>query len=112
MKQVRNHENLMMFIIDVLRHDCAEQIASVVTMLNNEGCIGWRDHWPTEFQHDEVQDALFKLIARGDVITLIEDSEPPYELVPVPMDRSSSSEVWYSLTDRGRTRWEQWNPPQ
>lgn len=111
MKRERNHDNLLMFIIDVLRHDEYEQLEHIVSLLNSGDCFGWNDHWPSDFCADEVQAALKDLVARGDVAALVEDANSRETLVTAPPDVTDPAVLWYSLNRKGRARWEEWTPP-
>src|SRR5437899_12546210 len=71
---------LPMFILDVLRHDDVEQLPSILKMMNNAGCIGWRGCWPRDFTREEVIPALESLIRLGRVRAFTEG--PGEELLP------------------------------
>lgn len=45
---------LRMFLLDVLRHDEIEQASSMVTILNDVDCMGWREFWPHDFTVNEI----------------------------------------------------------
>lgn len=108
-----NH--LPMFILDVLRHDVIEQVSSIVKMLNNDGCIGWRDCWPHDFTVSDVVPVLERLTHEGYIEALRED-DSGNEVVPVPLDEldveRDKDVLWFSLTATGRKRWNEWNPPR
>lgn len=106
--------DLMMFVLDVLRHDF-EQVPSIVKMLNNAGCIGWREFWPRDFTDSEVTDALIELTARNLVEVFQEGSgsEGP-ELVPVEAPAISANNImrfWFHPSKRGQDLWSSWKPP-
>jgi len=107
---------LEMFVLDVLRHDAAEQIASIVRMLNDRGCIGWRDRWPHDFTEDEVRVALNELAEHGDVEVLNESAggglvaAKPRRIRRAKNDDSCAA-AWYRLTPAGRATWDRWEPP-
>jgi hypothetical protein len=106
----RDRAKLEMFILDVMRHDAAENVESIIRMLNNRGCIGWRDQWPSDFHRDEVDDTIAHLVKVGDVRVLVEDIERGV-LVPALPSVTVGRDLWYSLTASGRLRWEQWTAP-
>lgn len=107
---------LEMFVLDVMRHDEAEQIGSIVRMLNDRGCIGWRDHWPHDFTEDEVRVALKELAEHGDVELLNEGAggglvaARPQRVRRARNDDSNAG-PWYRLTAAGRATWDRWEPP-
>ncbi|MFN7811240.1 MAG: hypothetical protein ACK5SI_01085 [Planctomycetia bacterium] len=103
---------LPMFILDVLQHDVAEQVSSILRLLNNDGCIGWREFWPRDFSEEEVVEALGRLVEEGRVIVFRESAENG-ELVPtsvreLPMDVNSQ---WYGRSMSGEEAWDSWEPP-
>jgi hypothetical protein len=102
---------LEMFVLDVLRHDELEQVSSLVKMLNDRSCIGWRDHWPHDFTQEEVTAALNELVQQGKVEAMLEN--PKGEFVPAPKTRlkTSGSAAWFRLTPAGQAAWDQWEPP-
>lgn len=104
---------LEMFILDILRHDEVEQISSMVRMLNDRSCIGWRDHWPHDFVEDEVLAAAQNLVERGDVAVLQEDAGGEFVLArrSVQNAQNTEMELWYRMTPAGRAAWENWDPP-
>ena len=121
-RQSKNaQEDLKMFVVDVLRHDAVEQISSILRLLNNTGCIGWRDQWPHDFTAQEVESALAHLIQEGLVCPFRERTEnDPNEanedgFVAIPVvdfrfagERDS---LWFHLTRKGREAWSRWEPP-
>lgn len=102
---------LEMFVLDVLRHDDLEPVSSLVRMLNDRSCIGWRDRWPHDFTADEVQAALKELVEQGRVDLLKEDAEG--ELQPASYEdvNAANDTVWYRLTMAGSAALAQWDPP-
>lgn len=104
---------LDMFVLDVLRHDAAEQVSSIVRLLNDTTCIGWRQFWPHDFAGSEVVPALLDL-ERSGLVRALREGEEDGQLVPIAsgqLDPSEADEVWFALTDKGRRLWEQWEPP-
>lgn len=105
---------LRMFIVDVLRHDAAESLATLLRLLNNDGCIGWRVFWPHDFEREEVLAALEELIRAGMVEQLVLDQDG-VELVAVARGamefRGDAEEIWFALTPKGKAEWERWQPP-
>jgi hypothetical protein len=108
-------EQLNRFVLDVLRHDAAEQLSSILNLLNNDGCIGWRAYWPHDFTAVEVAPALEELLRAGWVTALREDKSDG-ELVPVDWraldTRRDQESLWFALTPQGRKVWEGWDPPR
>jgi hypothetical protein len=108
-------DDLRMFILDVLRHDQIEQVPSILNMLNNDGCIGWRDCWPHDFTAEEVIPALERLISEGSIEALREDKSGN-EVIPVPVENPDVQQevdtMWFALTPKGRARWNEWKPPK
>ncbi len=76
-----NRDQLRMFILDVLQHDVAENIDSILRLLNNTGCIGWRQFWSHDFTKREVVDAIHTLVHDGLILPFHEDATVG-ELVP------------------------------
>lgn len=109
------HDQIRMFILDVLRHDVIEQVPSILKLLNNDGGIGWREFWPHDFTVDEVVPALEGLVRAGYVRALREQGSGD-QLVPVcslELDIGRDQDtLWFELTDEGRRVWGQWEPPQ
>lgn len=104
---------LDMFVLDVLRHDIVEPVSSIVRLLNDRTCIGWREFWPHDFSGSEVIPALLDLERSGHVRALRE-AEGEDQLVPIPsgqLDASEAEDVWFSLTEKGHHLWEEWEPP-
>jgi hypothetical protein len=104
-------DDLRMFILDVLRHD-VEEVASIVKMLNNRGCIGWRTFSDHDFTVQEVIPALQELLQKGLVASLSYDPEKG-TLVPAEkgLNDLEGEEVYFELTLRGFAVWEKWSPP-
>lgn len=113
MQNYAHGADLGMFVLDVLRYDI-EQLDSIVKLLNDDSCVGWRMFWPRDFTAADVMDALPGLIAekRVDVFELSNDGG---ELVPVDMSRlnlkGKAASYWFLLTERGRAAWDAWEPP-
>ena len=107
-------EQLRMFVLDVLRHDDIEQLSSVVKMLNNRECIGWSDHWSNDFTEEEVIPIL-EALARTDCVRIYREHEAHDDLVRVDPSAADINEhredLWFSLTDKGRQQWDEWEPP-
>jgi hypothetical protein len=104
---------LDMFVLDVLRHDVVEQLSSVVRLLNDTTCIGWRQFWPHDFSSSEVVPALLDL-ERSGLVRALRETEGENQLAPIPsgqLDSSEAEEVWFGLTEKGRRLWEEWEPP-
>ncbi len=107
-----NDSDIDMFIVDVLRHDI-EQVSSITKILNDSGCIGWREFWPHDFAIEEVVSSLNRLMRRSFVQQLIYDREKGV-LIPTSTINdivSSEEEYWFELTAHGNAAWEKWKPP-
>ena len=103
---------LLMFVVDVLRHDM-EPLSSVIKMLNNDGSIGWRGFWPHDFTEAEAGQALDELVNRK-WVEVLEYSQPSNQLVPAQGTfdiGKKPSRLWFRLTEAGRQAWEDWKPP-
>jgi hypothetical protein len=103
---------LRMFILDVLRHDVAEQVPAIVRLLNNRGCIGWRGQWPREFEADEVRSMLTELVKEGLVLVFSVD-EVTECLVPESHSNAEQQDnaTWFGSSPAGNELWENWTPP-
>lgn len=105
---------LKMFILDVMRHDDVEQVTSIVKMLNDKGCIGWREFWPQDFCESEVLAALKELHREG-LVQCLQEAGDQDRLDPVsPNEVDLAREhgrLWFALTPAGRRRWESWEAP-
>lgn len=71
----RREELLPMFVLDVLRHDVIENVPSIVEMLNNDGCVGWRDQWDRDFTGEDVRSVLGPLVREGLLLALREKAD-------------------------------------
>lgn len=99
-----------MFVLDVLRHDVIENATSIVQMLNDDGCIGWRDHWDRDFTKQDVLSVLGPLVEAGLVRGLRESAERG-GLIEINSTDLSGDDVWFELTAAGRKAWDAWEPP-
>ena len=107
----RDLGQLRMFILDVLRHDDIENLGSILKLLNNPGCIGWRVFWPDDFVAGEIIPQLCALAAEGQVHALRETGRGD-EFEPISPEQIVADErIWFALTDAGRRAWDEWNPP-
>lgn len=107
----RDFKQLRMFILDALRHDDIENLDSILKLLNNPGCIGWRVFWPGDFVVGEVVPQLRALATEGKVQSLRETGRGD-ELEPIAPDQIVTDErIWFALTDVGREAWDAWRPP-
>lgn len=102
-----------MFIIDVLRHD-VEAIPSILKLLNNDGCIGWRFAWSHDFTQVEVKEALDELLQKQLLLPLYEDAALK---ALVPFKENSNiwavgiENIWFDITHQGWEMWHKWEPP-
>ncbi len=101
-----------MFIVDVLRHDI-EQVSSIIKLLNDRECIGWREFWPHDFSIEEAVYSLNRLMNRSYVRQLIYDQENKVLIPAVTTNEivTGEEEYWFELTDLGKAAWKEWNPP-
>lgn len=105
-----------MFVVDVLRHDI-EQVSSIVNLLNDTGCIGWRDQSPSDFSSNQVISVIPNLVEKGYVdVYMYSKSEdalvPACEVGSMPEGfAGKENSYWFLLTDKGRAAWELWSPP-
>jgi hypothetical protein len=110
-----NASHLPFFVLDVMRHDVIESIQSMLTLLNNDGCIGWRDCWPRDFRPDDILPALQSLAQQGHIEILREAESDnivvPVELSDLDLDRDKDV-LWFRLTQKGRQLWSTWVPPK
>jgi hypothetical protein len=113
-RMLEKHE-LPMCVLDVLRHDVIEDMHGILNLINNDGCIGWREFWPHDFTEAEVLEALRELDAEGFVQTLRESEKHGGGFVALARQsaelRDNAPGLWFHLTPAGRRRWETWNPP-
>jgi hypothetical protein len=107
---------LQMFVLDVLKYDI-EQIGSICNLLNDSGCIGWRDHWPHDFSRSEVVGALFDLYKQR-LVEILVDNDASDELIylsdldtSVGDSDSITDDMWFKLTADGKKKWDDWEPP-
>jgi len=110
--QGSNYAEILMFVLDVLQYDI-EPIESILNLLNDDGCIGWRHRWPADFSAQDVLPAL-KDLAKQQLVDIYEKNEDDSELVPVDRTKididSRGNEYWFLLTKAGREMWEEWEP--
>jgi hypothetical protein len=101
-----------MFVLDVLQHDVAEQVPSILRLLNNSDCIGWREFWPHDFTEDEVFVALKTLIDDG-LVTIYNESPTNAELLESKVSAVdlSCESIWFGCSKQGKIIWDEWIPP-
>jgi len=113
-EETHDHE-LFMFILDVLRHDEIEPMSSILKMLNDSGCIGWREFWNQDFTRAEVEPAI-RSLARDGKVLLLQESSDTYDLVevdPSGVDFDQDERItWVRLTQSGLDLWDKWDPPR
>ena len=102
---------LEMFVLDVLQHDVAEQVPSILRLLNNRGCIGWRDFWPHDFSAEEVTAALRQLVHTGLVELFSEDHAGTLSVCDKPDWNAPMESLWFGIASAGRAKWGEWEPP-
>jgi hypothetical protein len=101
-----------MFVLDALVNDI-EDVESVLRMLNSDTALGWSDEWGRPFQRGEVVATLTRLIAKNyvDVLVLASDGKSLESLPSKSLPPSSYEEVYFAITDRGRTIHRNWDAP-
>ena len=102
------------FVLDVLRYDALEQVGNILQMLNNRGCIGWRDHWPRDFQETEIVEVMPQLVDRElvEAIEIDQDGISRSWLSASDLrQRQDLGDVWFHLTEKGLALWDTWDPP-
>jgi hypothetical protein len=103
---------LPMFIIDVLQHDIAEQLDSILQLLNDKYCLGWREFWPHDFNESEVIPALAGLVTSGMVVIYCDDTdECGMFLTPLRELPHEVAKYWYGRSESGVAAWDAWDPP-
>ena len=114
-KSAEHSHHLPMFVLDVLRHDDVENLDSMLTMLNDSSCIGWREFWPRSFTQEDVIPCIIQHIEDGNIDPCKEDPNGN-AIVPADMKnlerRIRHGVLWFHLTRRGQHCWEQWQPPE
>ena len=105
--------DLSMFILDVLRYDI-EPMDSIIKLLNDDGCIGWRHLWSRDFTISDVLPELKKLL-QMQFLDIYELDDSNTELIPVEPNEINiderGDEYWYLITDTGQKAWKDWEPP-
>lgn len=100
-----------MFVLDVLKYDI-EQIGSILNLLNDDTCIGWRPFRDRPFDAAEVTKWLVELADQGLVEVCHERGG---YLVPVEdtsvLNEYTVSAYWFRLMTRGEKALERWDPP-
>jgi hypothetical protein len=112
-RTLKKHE-VPLCVLDVLRHDVIEDLRGILNLMNNDGCIGWRELWPHDFTEEEVMKALRELDAEGLVLTLRErTTEEGFDELPRQSAelRDNVPGLWFHLTPEGRRKWDAWEPP-
>lgn len=107
-------EHLPFFVLDILRHDALEQIGNIRNMLNDRGCIGWRDHWPHDFEEKEIVAVMPQLVDRAlvEAIEIDQDGTTRSWLSASDLRRRQDlGDVWFHLTEKGLALWDTWDPP-
>ena len=103
---------LPMFILDVLQHDVAERMDSILRLLNDDSCIGWREFWPRDFSEQEVISALSELVQSGLVTVYRDDTDDAVMVATnwreLPDDPAC---YWYGRSAAGIEAWDAWEPP-
>ncbi len=104
--------HLPMFIVDVLQHDVAERLDSILRLLNNDSCIGWREFWPRDFNEPEVILALGELVKSG-LVTVYREDTNGAELVATELRElpDDVADYWYGRSAAGIAAWDSWEPP-
>lgn len=114
-----NVELLPMFILDALKQLGGGKATCIVAMINDSGCVGWRMHWPRDFQTQEVILAVQSMLAEGLIyVTYLEgrheESDQDGEVVSITdVDVTrDAGRLWFRLTEAGWRAWNKWVPPE
>ena len=104
--------HLPMFIVDILQHDVAERLDSILRLLNNDSCIGWREFWPRDFNERETVSALSELV-KSRFVTIYREDANRSELVATELHElpDEVGAYWYGRSAAGIAAWDAWEPP-
>jgi hypothetical protein len=97
-------------VADVLKYDI-EQIGSVMSLINSDGCVGWRALRGRPFDRQEVTHWLHELVHRGWVEACEEKdgfltpADPPFRIV------EDVEHYWFRLTGQGLSQLDSWDAP-
>ena len=110
------HSDICMFVIDVLRHISPGSFESVMNLLNNEGCVGWRFVQTVPFTVEEVNQALLQMVAAKAVsVWKYSDKPPPNSVEEMSVAdvecAADFSQLLFAVTAHGMHLWDQWSPP-
>jgi len=102
-----------MYIMDVMRYDDVENIASIQRVLNSNSNFGWAAIAGRDFLETEITDALRILIHEECVEVYAQNSNGQLERTLFMPDCSNAymTGLWYGLLPEGQRRWEAWDPP-
>lgn len=100
------------FVLDSLANDI-EAIENILKILNSDTEFGWRDQHPQPFERGEIIPSLLGGVQRGDIEACVWSEEDRALVVAGPgvVPGGYLDDVWFRLTDRGRTVLESWDPP-
>jgi hypothetical protein len=105
-----NEDDCLKSFADVLKYDI-EQISSVMSLINSDGCIGWRELRRRLFDRREVTHWLNELVQRG-WVEACEESDGFLTLADPPLRIVEDVEhYWFRLTDDGLNALESWDAP-
>jgi hypothetical protein len=105
-------EDLLMCVVDVLRHDI-ENVSSTVNLLNNRGSIGWREFSRRDFSEADGIGALKELV-KLEMVRVLKEDERTHQLSPwhkIDVDDRDIQSLWFELTRKARQTWDRWTPP-
>jgi hypothetical protein len=105
-----NEDDCLKCVADVLKYD-VEQIGSVMSLINSDGCIGWRQLSGRPFDTLEVTRWLNELVHLGWVEACEEregfltPADPPFRIV------EDVAHYWFRPTDEGLITSDSWDAP-
>lgn len=100
-----------LYVLDALAND-VEDLDSILRMLNSNTSLGWVREWGRPFHRSELVNALSRLTAKNyvQVLVLTEDGRNLEPLAPTTLPPGSFEDVYFAMTDRGRTVHRTWEP--
>lgn len=99
------------YVLDALANDI-EDLDSILRMLNSDTALGWAKEWGRAFTRSEIVEALSRLVKKGfvGVLVLADDGKSLVDLDPRALPPNDYTDVYLSLTERGRLVHTNWDP--